>query len=114
RELHPTRLITVNHLRGMVNLASAGVGVALVPAYCAAAEVRSGRLRILFPKSQILEDWFSLYGRQGQRQLPKVSAFVAFMKSWKPTEFEAANEGQPSGAVRKEAARRKPRENLSR
>lgn len=106
-ELHPKRMIVVNHLRGMVNLAGSGVGVALVPAYCAAAEIRAGQLQILFPKRQIPEDWFSLYGRYPQRETRKVQAFVKFMRSWKPEEFEAAP--IPGIAGRRSRGQKRPR-----
>jgi DNA-binding transcriptional LysR family regulator len=86
-DLQPAQWFPVNHIRGMVNLATAGAGVCLVPAYCVTAEIRAGSLKVLFPRVQIQEDWFSLYGKRSQRDALPVQAFIRFMQSWGPAEF---------------------------
>ncbi|MFZ2955524.1 MAG: LysR family transcriptional regulator [Candidatus Ozemobacteraceae bacterium] len=88
-ELSPRHMLPVNHLRGLINLAVAGVGVGLVPAYCVLHEVRQGWLQVLFPRLQIREDRFSLYCKRLRRENPKIRAFVTFMKQMEPDELGA-------------------------
>lgn len=87
-ELNPGHFIPINHLRGMINLAVAGVGIALVPAYCVRSEVREKRLRVLFPRLQISEDRFSLYCKRLRRDSPKIRAFLEFMRNLDPAQFD--------------------------
>jgi len=85
--LNPHRLVPVNHLRGMVQLAVSGLGIGLVPAYCVLNEVRTGILRVLFQELQISEDRFYLYCRQQRCDNLKIQAFLAFMQNLKPEEL---------------------------
>ncbi len=83
-ELSPRRLVPVNHLRGLINLAVAGVGVALVPAYCVLHELRYRWLRVVLPRLQIREDRFSVYCKRLRRHTPKVEAFIDFVRRLDP------------------------------
>lgn len=85
--LNPHRFVSVNHLRGMVQLAVSGIGIGLVPAYCVLNEVRAGLLRLLFQELQISEDRFYLYCRQQRCDNLKIQAFLAFMQILKPEEL---------------------------
>jgi DNA-binding transcriptional LysR family regulator len=85
--LNPHRFVSVNHLRGMVQLAVSGIGIGLVPAYCVLNEVRAGLLRLLFQELQISEDRFYLYCRQQRCDNLKIQAFLAFMQTLKPEEL---------------------------
>ncbi len=87
-ELSPRRMLPVNHLRGLINLAIEGIGVGLVPAYCVAHEVGQGWLSILFPRLEIREDRFCLYCKRLRRESPKIKAFMEFMQGLEPTGFE--------------------------
>ncbi|OGK11339.1 MAG: hypothetical protein A2W80_05015 [Candidatus Riflebacteria bacterium GWC2_50_8] len=86
-ELNPCRLLPVNHLRGMVQFAVAGVGVALIPAYCVLYEVRQGWLKVLFSHLQISEDRFYMYCKKMRCDNPKIQAFLSFMQQLKPEEL---------------------------
>ncbi|HNW33533.1 MAG TPA: LysR family transcriptional regulator [Candidatus Ozemobacteraceae bacterium] len=78
--LSPRRLLPVNHLRGLINMAATGVGIALVPAYCVQSELRQGCLKMLFPDVQIREDRFFLYCKSYREAEPKLVSFTKFVK----------------------------------
>ncbi|OGS34019.1 MAG: hypothetical protein A3J82_06120, partial [Elusimicrobia bacterium RIFOXYA2_FULL_69_6] len=52
------RVIAVNHIRGMINAAAEGLGVALLPTFTMLDELERGTLRVLFPRLRLLEDHF--------------------------------------------------------
>lgn len=79
-ELSPDRMLPVNHLRGLINLASSGAGVALVPAYCVQSELRNGSLKRMFPHVRIREDKFSLYCLKERQTDPSIVAFTKFAR----------------------------------
>jgi DNA-binding transcriptional LysR family regulator len=55
------RVITVDNVRGMINAAIAGYGVALLPKYSVLGELAAGTVVALFPRLRLLEDTFSVY-----------------------------------------------------
>jgi DNA-binding transcriptional LysR family regulator len=61
-----SRVIEVNQVRGMVNAAIEGYGVALVPKYTVLNELDRGALVALFPRLRLREDWFSVYQKQSR------------------------------------------------
>jgi DNA-binding transcriptional LysR family regulator len=83
------RLTTINHIRGMVNAALEGMGIALVPLYCVSGELRSGRLKNVFPKTALHEDFFYIYQKKKKSGLQSHRILVDYLKSIKPAEFGA-------------------------
>lgn len=79
-ELSPDRMLPVNHLRGLINMASSGVGVALVPAYCVQNELQNGSLKRMFPNVRIREDKFFLYCLKDRLTDPNIVAFTKFAR----------------------------------
>lgn len=92
-DLQPCQWFPVNNIQGMVNLATTGAGICLVPAYCVKTEIRSGALKVVFPRMQIQENWLSLYGKRSQRDSPAVQAFIHFIQRWSPGEFGITKSG---------------------
>ena len=83
-------LTTVNHIRGMINAALEGMGIALVPKYCVPGELRSDRLKHLFPKIAVHEDQFYIYQKAKKSGLETHRILVDYLKSIKPAEFGEA------------------------
>ncbi len=75
------RLVTVNHIRGIINAAKAGLGVGLVPTYTVLRELEDGRLRALFPDRELLEDRFRIVCRHNRQDWPPVVALRDFLLS---------------------------------
>jgi len=80
-------LMSLNHIRGMINAALAGMGIALVPKYCVPAELRSGRLKDVFPKIAVHEDQFYIYQKKKKSGLQTHKLLVDYLKSIRPEEF---------------------------
>jgi DNA-binding transcriptional LysR family regulator len=60
------RVIALNHLRGIIHAAIAGLGVGLVPKYAALRELANGDLVELFPELPLLEDTFCVYQKRAR------------------------------------------------
>lgn len=81
------QLIEINHIRGMVNAAKEGIGVALVPRYCVSRELARRELLDVFPDIAILEDHFFIYQKKKKAGLEKHKILVNYLLSIKPAEF---------------------------
>ncbi len=73
------RIVQINHVRGLINGALAGLGVSFVPRYTVEGELRDGRLRDVFPGSQLKADNFCLYVKKEKREFPKNRLMIDFL-----------------------------------
>jgi len=64
------RIIGVDHVRGMINGALAGYGVALLPKYSVLGELASEVLVVLFPRLKLMEDTFCIYQKLARATRP--------------------------------------------
>ncbi len=92
-----TQWTEINHIRGIIGAALEGIGLALVPRYCVLRELRSGRLRNLFPGLAIHEDHFSIYQKRKKSGLEKHRVLVEYLKGIRPEEFGVAMEPAREG-----------------
>jgi DNA-binding transcriptional LysR family regulator len=60
------QIIEINQIRGMVQAAIHGYGVALVPKYTVLGELDRGVLVVLFPRLRLREDLFSVYQKRSK------------------------------------------------
>lgn len=73
-------LTQINHIRGLINGAVEGMGVALVPRYTIERELDRGVLRTLFSEMQLRDDEFCVYVKRERRDLPKIRAVIDYLK----------------------------------
>lgn len=73
-------IIRINHVRGLINGALAGIGVSFVQRYTVEAELRAGRLCDVFPGGQRMDDHFCIYIKRDKQEIEKNRQIVAFLQ----------------------------------
>jgi DNA-binding transcriptional LysR family regulator len=81
------RLVAVNHVRGIINAALAGLGVGLVPTYTVLAELGDGRLCSLFPDLPLREDRFRILRKRSRQGWAPLEALTLFLLAMDPGDF---------------------------
>lgn len=84
---HFKKVISINHVRGIINGAAAGMGVGFVPRYTVSRELESGSLLELFPEVRTLADNFCIYIRQDKLALEKNKCFVDYLRNLSPAQL---------------------------
>jgi len=74
-------LIQINHIRGLINGAVAGMGVALVPRYTVAQELASNTLVELLPGWPLKDDEFCIYVKSARRDLVKLATVISYLNA---------------------------------
>ena len=87
RRLVFSRIVAVNHIRGMINAAAEGLGVALTPKYAVLDDLERRRLRVIFPGLKLLEDHFCVYQKRARAGREKNRLITRFLTSMKVDEF---------------------------
>jgi len=80
-------IIEIDHIRGIINAATEGLGIALLPKYAIVRELRRRRLVNLFPGISVKEDHFSIYQKRRKAGLEANHRFVTYLKDLRPEEF---------------------------
>ncbi len=80
-------VVEINHIRGIINAAAEGLGIALLPKYAIAAELRRRRLINLFPEVRVKADLFSIYRKKRKAGLEAGSRVVGYLQQIRPEEF---------------------------
>jgi DNA-binding transcriptional LysR family regulator len=81
------KVICINHVRGIINGAAAGMGVGFVPRYTVSRELENGSLLELFPEVRTLADNFCIYIRRDKLALEKNNRFVDYLRSLGPAQL---------------------------
>jgi DNA-binding transcriptional LysR family regulator len=81
------RVIEVNHVRGMINAAVAGMGILLAPLYSVMEELRRGDLVGLLPDLRQVEDRFWIYQRKSRSGLARHRLLAEYLLTLSPAEF---------------------------
>jgi LysR family transcriptional regulator, glycine cleavage system transcriptional activator len=81
------RIIEINQVRGMVHGALEGYGVALLPKYTVLGKVARGDLKALFPRLDLLEDWFCVYEKRASAGREKNRVVTDFLRRLDMSEF---------------------------
>lgn len=80
-------VIEIDHIRGIINAAAEGLGIALLPKYAIVPDLRRRRLVNLFPGIRVKEDLFSIYQKKKKAGLDANRRFVDYLKGIRPEEF---------------------------
>jgi DNA-binding transcriptional LysR family regulator len=92
-----TRIVVVDHIRGMINATLAGYGVSLLPKYAVLPELAGGALTVLFPRLRLLEDTFCIYQKVARLSRPGNRLLTEFLVRMDVREFGDAM-GRTGGA----------------
>lgn len=82
-------VIQIDHVRGLINGAIAGLGVSFVPKYAVVREMAERRLLDPFPKIKPLADEFCIYVRKDRLAGQKTRLLVDYLRKIRPAEFAA-------------------------
>jgi DNA-binding transcriptional LysR family regulator len=92
------RVMVIDHVRGMINGALAGYGVALVPKYAVLGELARGDLVALFPRLRLVEDSFCIYQKLARLGRPAHQLVTGFLLGLDVREFGDAI-GEPTATA---------------
>jgi DNA-binding transcriptional LysR family regulator len=80
-------VIEIDHVRGIINAAAAGIGIALLPKYSIVTELGRRTLIDLFPGLGVREDEFSVYQKKKKAPLDAHRRLVEYLLRLRPEEF---------------------------
>ncbi|MBL8213886.1 MAG: LysR family transcriptional regulator [Bryobacterales bacterium] len=80
--LRPAELLVVNNSHTMISMVRAGLGVAALPGWSVAADVRAGRLRVVEQEEEPLVVTLSLIVGRGGYVAPAVQAFLDLVRGY--------------------------------
>jgi len=75
----------INHIRGIINAAIESLGAGFVPKYCVLKELKAGTLMNVFPRLELLEDYFSIYQKTRRSGLERHRRLVDYLAGIKAT-----------------------------
>ncbi len=81
------RVIQINHVRGIINGAVAGLGIGFVPKYTVIRELDQKILIDPFPKIQPAADHFNIFIKKEKLTFRKQKALIDYLTRLKPSEF---------------------------
>jgi len=82
-------IIQINHVRGLINGAIAGLGMSLVPKYTVVRELEEKSLQDAFPEIKPLADRFCIYIKKEKRTLQKNQLLINYLRGISPVEFRS-------------------------
>jgi len=85
-------IIQVDHVRGLINGAIAGLGVSFVPKYAVIREMAANDLKDPFPKIKPLADQFCIYVQKEKLALRKNRLLIDYLRNIRPAEFSSEGE----------------------
>ncbi|MDY0062212.1 MAG: LysR family transcriptional regulator [Myxococcota bacterium] len=77
----------IDHVRGLVHGATAGLGLALLPKYAVQPELRAGLLLPVFPELPLQDDTFCIYRRLDQRGREPAETVRAWLLALRVDQF---------------------------
>lgn len=86
-KLNFSRIVEINHVRGIINAAVESIGVGFVPKYSVLEKLRDKTLINVFPSLKLLEDKFYIYYKKNRNSFQKIQLFVDYLKKIHPSEF---------------------------
>ena len=82
-------VIQINHIRGMINAAMAGLGIGFVPKYAVIEELSQQILIDPFPQIKPAADHFSIFIKKEKLKFEKNKLLIEYFRHFKPEEFGA-------------------------
>lgn len=95
----PLNDIRFDDLAVMIEATLAGHGAALVPEFLVADDIRSGRLRVLFPESRFGQVQYHLAVQPSRRSLSPVQNLIRWITSPPRPIFETFSKGEPAAGL---------------
>ena len=89
------KIMSINHVRGMIVAAMNGIGVALVPTYSVLSALAAGQLVVLFPEFDLFEDRFSIYQKKYRKDLERHRLLTDYLRGIRPSEFGTIDKTAP-------------------
>ncbi len=80
----------MTQIRAVINAALEGMGVGFVPRYSVLKELRGGGLKDVFPRLELLVDYFYLYQKDGKAGLARHKALAAYLLNIKSAQLSRA------------------------
>lgn len=80
-------IMQITHVRGLINGAAHGLGIAFVPRYAVVRELEAGTLVDPFPHVQPTADHFNIFIKRRKAALPKNRMLIDYLLQIKPAEF---------------------------
>ncbi len=80
-------VIQINHVRGIINGAIAGLGIGFVPKYTVMRELSEKTLIDPFPDIKPAADEFNIYIKKEKLRLKKTQLLIKYLTQLKPSEF---------------------------
>ena len=84
---HLKKVMQINHVRGIINGAMAGIGVGFVPKYTVLHELEQRQLIDPFPGIKPAADHFNIFIKKKKMKLPKNRQLIEYLCRVKPSEF---------------------------
>ncbi len=81
------QILQINHVRGLINGAEAGLGIGFVPSYTVICQMQERILVDPFPEFQPLADHFNIFIKKEKMKLKKNQILIDYLKQVKPVEF---------------------------
>jgi DNA-binding transcriptional LysR family regulator len=75
------RVTEINHIRGIITAARASIGVGFVPKYTVLKDLTAGRLQMLFPGMDMLNDQINIYLKHRNASRDAYRALIDHIKS---------------------------------
>lgn len=72
-------VVSINHVRGLINGAIEKIGVSFVPRYTVESELKQGILLDLFPQGQLMDDKFCIYIKKEKKEPWKNKIMIDFL-----------------------------------
>jgi DNA-binding transcriptional LysR family regulator len=87
QSLNLRHVVRINHIRGMINAACAGLGIGFVPRYTVIEELDNRILVDPFPDIQPAADYFSIFIKKEKLIFEKNQRLIEYLKAFKPEAF---------------------------
>ncbi|MCF6247913.1 MAG: substrate-binding domain-containing protein [Desulfobacula sp.] len=86
-ELNFKHVIQINHIRGLINAAVAGLGIGFVPKYTVIKKLSQNILIDPFPSVKPAADNFSIFIKTQKLKFEKNQQLIKYLSQFKPEEF---------------------------
>jgi len=79
-----TKIIRINHIRGLINATIEGFGIGFFPLYSVAKELKTGQLHQVFKEIMPLDDKFRIYQKKERASLKYQSKLIEYLTNLNP------------------------------
>ena len=90
------KVVEINHIRGLINGAVSGLGIAFVPKYTVVGELAEGILQDPFPWINPQADHFTIFIKKEKKEFARNRALIDYLTRLKPRELGMETGETPS------------------